>query len=255
MSIVRRIASVVQNLVGTWAEEVDQETRIIQRKRKFSASTLAQTFVLGMLTNPKASDEDLAKTAAAVGVSVSAQAVEQRYSQRLADFLQWLFRKGMVASVQAQECVPDILERFADVLVLDSTTISLPPELADVFPGCGGSHGGNAAMKLQVQTSLVSGSLDAVRIEPGKQPDRATTLQNETPAAGILRIADLGYFDTMMFARYEQEDGAFLRRPADDDRDFVLAMTCSAFAFSRGSQGVLWPRVFWVASSKFLAHS
>ena len=212
MGIVRKIAVSVQALLGTWADEVDQETRVIQRKRKFSARTLAQTFVFGFLAKPNASDEDLAKMAAAVGVPVSAQAVDQRYSQRLVDFLAGVFRKGVSVLVRAQRCVPGILEKFVDVQLLDSTTISLPPELAAAFPGCGGSHGGSAAMKLQVQTSLVTGALEAVRIEAGKSSDRATSLQHETPAAGVLRIADLGYFDTAMFARYEQA-GAYWLSP------------------------------------------
>ena len=212
MHIVQRIAITVQALLADWADEVDQEIHVIQRKRKFSARSLAQTFVLGHLAKPQASDEDLAKMAAVVGPPVSAQAVEQRYSQRLVDFLEALFRQGVAALVQAPQCVPGILERFVDVLLLDSTTISLPGELAGTFPGCGGSHGGTAAMKLQVQTSLVTGALDAVRIEAGKQPDRATSLQDPTPAAGTLRIADLGYFDTRVFARYEQV-GAYWLSP------------------------------------------
>lgn len=194
----------VQALFCDWAEEVDQQTRVVQRRRKFSASTLAQTFVFGLFANPRASDEDLAKMAAAVGIPVSTQAIEQRYSQRLVDFLENLFRKGVTALVQAPRRVPGVLERFRDVLILDSTTLSLPPELSDTFPGCGGSHGGTAAMKLQVLFSLATGALNAVRMEAGKQPDRATPLQLETPAAETLRIADLGYFDTAMFARYEQ---------------------------------------------------
>lgn len=212
METVRRIAGVVQALVTEWADEVDEQTHVIRRKRKFSAATLARTFVFGFLARPRATDEDLAKMAAVVGVSVSTQAIEQRYSRRLVEFLEALFRKGVTALVQAPKCVPGVLERFVDVLLLDSTTISLPLELADQFPGCGGSHGGTAAMKLQVQTSLVTGALDAVRIEPGKSPDRATALQSETPKPGTLRIADLGYFDTSVFARYEQA-GAYWLSP------------------------------------------
>lgn len=212
MDIVRRIAGVVQALVTQWAEEVDEQTHVIRRKRKFTAASLARTFVFGFLARPQASDEDLAKMAAVVGVSVSAQAIEQRYSPRLVEFLEALFRKGVTALVQAPQCVPGVLERFVDVLLLDSTTISLPLELADRFPGCGGSHGGTAAMKIQVQTSLVTGALDAVRIEPGKSPDRSTSLQQDTPAAGTLRIADLGYFDTSVFARYQQV-GAYWLSP------------------------------------------
>ena len=49
MSIVRRIAATVQALLGTWADEVNQRTHVIQRQRKFYARTLARTFVLGFL--------------------------------------------------------------------------------------------------------------------------------------------------------------------------------------------------------------
>lgn len=212
MQIVGRIAATVQSLFGIWADEADRETNVIQRKRKFSASTLAQTFVLGHLAHPDASDEDLARTAALVGVEVSTQAVEQRFSQRLADFLEVLFRKGVTALVQAPQCVPGLLERFADVLLLDATTISLAEELSDRFPGCGGSHGGTAALKLQVQLSLVTGALNALRITRGREPDRACDLQHATPQAGTLHIADLGYFDTSKFARFAKA-GAFWLSP------------------------------------------
>ena len=143
---------------------------------------------------------------------VSTQAVEQRYSQRLVDFLKALFTKAVTAAVASHKSVPGILDRFADVQLLDSTVISLPLELAETFPDCGGSHGGNAALKLQGQISLKTGTFVAVRIEAGKDTDQATPLQQVTPEPGVLRIADLGYFNTEVFARYEQA-GAYWLSP------------------------------------------
>jgi hypothetical protein len=143
---------------------------------------------------------------------VSTQTVEQRYSQRLVDFLKALFTKAVTAAVASHKSVPGILDRFADVQLLDSTVISLPLELAETFPDCGGSHGGNAAVKLQVQMSLKTGEFVAVRIEAGKDTDQATPLQQVTPESGVLRIADLGYFNTEVFARYEQA-GAYWLSP------------------------------------------
>ncbi|MGZ3319182.1 MAG: IS4 family transposase, partial [Isosphaeraceae bacterium] len=65
------------------------------------------------------------------------------------------------------------------MLILDSTTTTLPDDLRERFPGCGGSHGGGqAAMKLQVQWDLRSGAIDAVAIESGRDCDSKTSLQS-----------------------------------------------------------------------------
>lgn len=212
MSSVQRIGESLRTLFGDWANQADAEAHVIQRNRKFSVASLAQTFVFGFLAKPNASDEDLAKTAAAIGTSVSTQAIEQRYSQRLVDFLRTLFAKAVTAVVSSQKSFTGILDQFADVQLLDSTVIALPAELAETFPGCGGSHGGSAALKLQVQMSLKTGAFSSIRIEAGKDTDQATPLQHVTPQPGVLRIADLGYFNTEVFARYEQV-GAFWLSP------------------------------------------
>lgn len=200
MNIVRRVARTVQSLLSDWSEDVGEECGVIVRKRKFSASTLAQTFVLGFLQNPNASDEDLAQMAGAVNVPVTPQAVEQRYSATLVQFLQGLFCRATQEVVQSRCGLAPLLERFSDVLLLDSTTITLPAELAEQFPGCGGSHGGGAAaVKLQVQLSLKTGALDAVRIESGRDCDLKTPLQNTPLPKRALRVTDLGYFKTAVF--------------------------------------------------------
>jgi hypothetical protein len=96
------------------------------------------------------------------------------------------------------------------VEILDSTTIALPAEMAQEFSGCGGSHGGTAALKLQVRMDLKTGAIDAVRIEQGRDCDASTPLQNDVPVAGSLRIADLGYFDTEVFQHIDQAQAFWL---------------------------------------------
>ena len=58
MEIVGNVAGVVQSLLGEWADEAAEESGVIQRKRKFTARTLSQTFVLGFLQRPNASDAE-----------------------------------------------------------------------------------------------------------------------------------------------------------------------------------------------------
>jgi len=195
------------------AEDAAQEIPVVRRRRKFTATTLAQTFIFGFLAKPRASDEDLAQTAALCGVAVTPQAIEQRFTTRMADFLEVLFRKAIGHVVASQRALAPLLERFPAVLLLDSSTITLPNALADRFPGCGGSHGGGqAAMKLQVQWDLRSGALQALALEAGRQCDYSTPLQSQALPPGALRITDLGYFDTKVFQRLDQERVFWLSR-------------------------------------------
>jgi hypothetical protein len=211
-----RLVACVQSLFGQWSDDVAESTGVIQRQRKFTPRTLAITYILGFLQNPHASDEELAQMAAVVGEAVTPQAIEQRYHERMIDFLQGLFVKAAHAQIASDRALVPLLERFSDVQLLDSTTISLPTDIAERFAeqfvGCGGNQGGTAALKLQVRLSLKTGCLDAVRVEAGRDCDVKTPLQKDTPKSGSLRIADLGYFDTETFRRIDQA-GAYWLSP------------------------------------------
>jgi hypothetical protein len=213
MGIIPKVSAVVQSLFGAMAEEVARDHPVVLRRRKFTTAALAQTFILGFLAKPRASDEELAQTAALCGVGVTTQAIEQRHTRRLAEFLEALFRRAARCAVKSQAALSPLLDRFAAVVILDSTTTALPDALRERFPGCGGTHGGGrAAMKLQVQWDLRSGALDAIAVEPGRGCDYKTPLQSAPLAAGSLRIADLGYFDTEVFERFNRQGVFWLSR-------------------------------------------
>ena len=215
MPILTTIARSVQSLLGPLAEEVATAVPVVQRKRKFSPATLARTFILGFLAKPNASEKDLARTAARCGVLVTPKAVEQRYTDTMVTFLETLFRKAICQRVQADRTLAPLVERFPTVRLLDSTSITLPAELGDRFPGCGGSYGGGqAAMKLQVQLDLRHGTLDAVSIEAGKDCDQRTPLQSAPMPEGGLRITDLGYFDTQVLQDLHARGGFWISRLA-----------------------------------------
>lgn len=212
-TVVVDAGEAMRTLLESMAEEVAEETGVVQRQRKFSAATLAQTFVLGFLQKSDASDEDLAAMAGAVGTQVTPQAVEQRFSPRLVTFLSMLFCRAVRLLVRSRKSLAPLLDRFTDVLVMDSTTVTLPDELAGEFPGCGGSYGGGkAAVKFQTRLSLKTGALDAVAIEPGRDCDQKTPLQDDPLPIGALRIADLGYFDISVFEHIGREKGYWLSR-------------------------------------------
>jgi len=136
MGILVKVGGALQRLFGEIAETTAAESGVIQRTRKFTALSLARTFVLGFLQTPAASDEKLAQMAVQCAAAVTPQAIEQRHTPRLVDFLERLFRGATKLIVGSDQALAPILERFTTVTVLDSSTISLPDEMQEQFRGC-----------------------------------------------------------------------------------------------------------------------
>lgn len=212
MLIIARVGAAIQRLLGPVAESAAERCGVIERKRKFTATTLLQTFVLGFLKNPKATDEELAQMAVQCGIEVTPQAIEQRHSPKLVAYLQEVFQTGAKTVVGSDRALAPILERFPTVSVLDGSTLGLPDSMHKEYAGCGGSYDSNkAALKLQTELELRSGAV-TVTIEQGRSPDAATPRQHERHSRGSLAIRDLGYFHLDIFADQMLAGEYFLSR-------------------------------------------
>lgn len=213
MVILAKVGDALQRVFGEVAAKAARESNVIQRQRKFNAVSLAKTFVLGFLQDPKASDEKLAQMAVQCGAEVTPQAIEQRHTPKLVDFLRRLFCGAIKQAVGSDKALAPILERFTNVMVIDSSSITLPDEMQGEFRGCGGKYNsGAAAMKLQTELELRSGAIAHVQIEPGRSSDAATSRQDVRYGPGSLRIADLGYFSLSIFAAMAAAGEYFLSR-------------------------------------------
>jgi hypothetical protein len=213
VNIIAKVGETLQQVFGEIADSAGGESGVIRRKRVFTARSLLQTFVLGFLHKPNASDENLAQMAAQCEADVSAQAIDQRHTPVLMKFLELVFRKAVQLAFASSHSLSPILERFPIVVLLDSSTFSLPDEMQKEFQGCGGSYGGGAsAMKLQTEFDLRSGALSHIQIEPGRSPDGATNRQHARRGEGSLRISDLGYFCLAVFAAMVAAKEHFLSR-------------------------------------------
>jgi hypothetical protein len=211
LDIVPRVASAVQKVFSTLAEEVGEECQLIKRRRVFTAASLAKTLVFGFLHNPRASWEELAGVAATCGAPVSPQAIEQRFTPALVRFLFGLCERMVGEVVAAAPSLTPLLQRFNGVFMHDSTAMKLPAEYAESWPGCGGEAGA-AGLKAQLRFDLSTGQMVALRLEPGRDPDQKTPLQRVGFPAGALRIADLGYFCLKTLAFLHAQGVYFLSR-------------------------------------------
>jgi hypothetical protein len=211
--IIARAGAALQTLLGPLADEAAQVSQVVVRRRKFTAVSLARTFVLGFLQKPTASDEELARMAAQAGTAVTPQAIEQRYTAKLVRFLKELFCLATKQVVAADKALAPLLKRFSSVILMDSSTITLPACQREEYPGCGGNYGGGAAaLKLQTELDLGSGAVTHLEIEPGRQPDGKTARQAARHGRGSLRVTDLGYFNLAVFAAITQAGEYFLSR-------------------------------------------
>src|SRR4051812_44023932 len=174
MSIVQTVATTLQQQLGTHLDNLARECGLVLRQRKFTGQTLLHMLVLTLLHKPEASWGDFLVTATQLGLDVTPTAVEKRFAagQPLVDFLRQALERALQQAVASQPAAAALLQRFTAVFVGDSTTITLPDELADVFPGCGGRAGtSGAALKIQVLWDLKTGRLEQLRVEAGRASD------------------------------------------------------------------------------------
>lgn len=213
MDIVAKSAVAMQAVFGTNLIDLARSSGCVRRQRKFSGVSLLRTLVLSLLHCPTAKNRDYRDTAARLGVSVSEEAIEQRFTERLVRFLSEALKLAVSQTLAAKPLPTALLRKFTDVQIGDSSTINLPDELAEEFPSCGGSgKAALAAMKIQLLWSLSTGKLLRWLIEPGRASDATSEIAAATPPVGALAIFDLGYFSLERFRRVGEADAYWISR-------------------------------------------
>ena len=213
MTTFAELAETMQDLLTTTADDLARETGLVKRQRKLTGSRFAQTIVFTMMAHSQPTQSQRLKNAANVGLSISRQALEKRCDDNGTTFLRELLRAAVTKAVAVPVAIP-VLARFTAVHVLDSSIVALPDELAEHFQGgrSGTTEGPKAAMKLTVGLDLKTGTLCGPELADGRSADLSAELAQTAPPRGGLGIADLNYFDTAKFARWNQAGAYFLSR-------------------------------------------
>jgi len=169
-----------------------------------TGATWVQTLVFGWMHQPDASLDDLSDWAAQHEVFISPQGLDQWFCPAGADCLKQLAPLVVGALVQTQPAAVPLLQRFQGTYVEDTTTVSVPAELAATYPGCGGNDSqgrDQAALKIYVRLELTAGQVTDLSFSPGRQPDVVAGQQAAPLPKGALRLKDLGFFDTTLLAQ------------------------------------------------------
>lgn len=208
------IAAAMQTVLDEVPEQNARATGFIRRQRKLTAAAFVKALVFGWLANPKASLDELARVAALVGVAIQPQSLEERFTPEATELLRRVLEASILAVITADPVAIAVLNRFTEVVLLDSSTVSLPEPLRGLFAGCGTSNpqAGNAAVKLTVAWDLKTGRLRGPLRDAGRVNDKKTALAGAALPAGSLRVADLGYFQLEHLAEFDRHGAYFLSR-------------------------------------------
>ena len=197
MSSIAQVAEAMKRVLTTRAKELERETGFVQRSTaQLDGPTFVQTTVFGWMDHPEASYTQLRHVAASLGVSVSAQALEQRFAVPSAALLQETLQEAVGEVLCSEASAPELLSRFNGVYVQDGTIISLPAELGEEWRGCGGStpEAGQSSMRVQVRLDLAQGGMQGPWLQEGRAAERSGEAHEAPLPEGCLYNVDGGYF-------------------------------------------------------------
>lgn len=213
MTTVTELSKTLQEILTTTANEVARTTGFTQRQSKVTGAVFAQATVLGWLANAEATLEELTQGMAALDVSLSPQGLEHRFNPQAAELLKQLLQRATHHLIAVDPVAIPLLQRFQGVYLQDSTTFTLPNELAEEWQGCGGKKDvGESALKVQVQFDVCSGVIAHLSLQNGRESDRDALIQTAPLPPGALRLADLGYFNVSVFETLGKQGVYWLSR-------------------------------------------
>lgn len=197
MSILRQVPAKMQAILETVPDEVAVETGLVKRNRKLTGSALTQILVFGWLENPEASYQQLTETAATLGIQVRRQSLEQRLTREATEMLKLTLDAAIteMLEVASQRQALRLLQQFTGVYVQDSTWLSLPDELHEIWKGQPKkNHPNKAGLKLHLRFDVLTGGFQHFQLTDGMTAD-ATAVKAASPLPkGSLHLADLAYF-------------------------------------------------------------
>ncbi len=194
MSSIPQVSETMQTLLTSRAKALERETGFVQRSSvELDGPIFTQTTVLTWMQTPDASYSQLRHTAASLGVHVTNQAIEQRFSGASARLARALLEEAVGQLISSDACAPELLGRFNGVYLQDGTVISLPASLAQQWQGSG-KRGQEAALRVQARVELATGSLTGLWLQAARAAERSGPALSTPLPVGSLFNADMGYF-------------------------------------------------------------
>ena len=211
-----RLKTIIQNTKEIFSidflDRISKKTGFVKRKGKITAETF--------LSFNTFSSSDLCETSLATlcsrlssqfNIDISAQALNERFNECSVKFMQEIFNSIMIKQNNILTKQSNKLH-FNRILVNDATSYGLPLNFYDEFKGSGGARS-KAAIKIQLQYNLLSGSFLCCDIDNGTSSDgKYVETMDKYTKPGDLRLSDLGYYKVAYLKKIDDKKAFFISK-------------------------------------------
>jgi hypothetical protein len=115
MTSVSQLCQTFQTVLTTIADTAAHATRFVQRQSKLTGAKFVQTLVFGWWDNPDATYEQFAQTATALGVPITAQGLDSRFTPSAANLLKQTLEHTVHQSLTSNPVMLPVLQSFRGV--------------------------------------------------------------------------------------------------------------------------------------------
>lgn len=214
-----KICNTVMRFFNETVNKLDESIKFVKRTSKINTKLFVDILITGCLSDTMVSLEGMCKLAKERGVKITKQALHQRFNPEAIALMHHLFQESLKQYKTENHDVIDLLKPFSLVQMVDSTGVSLPSKLKNLFKGCGGS-GSEAGLKLQVLWDYLKGQVKEVTITEGCKNDVSFSGHlNQIEQRGLY-LQDLGYFKLDTFATIQAKNAYFISRYLNQTKIF-----------------------------------
>jgi hypothetical protein len=192
-------------------DQAAKSVKFVKRKSKLGAELFAEVIIAGCLSDPTISLERLCKLIKERGVRITKQGLHQRFNSEATLLMKKLFTESVNQFKTEKNEVLNLLTPFSRVEILDSSSISLPANLKNLFKGYGGAAS-EAGLKIQVMFDYIQGQINETIITEGCRSDQGFNGHLDRIEKGALYLQDLGYFKLKFFATVREKEAYFISR-------------------------------------------
>jgi len=214
-SIGQKLSKEITNLL-TEAEIENQARKsgFVIRTSKLSGWKFLEMLLFTELNHEKLSLNELAiQLKLRSKIEISKQGIDERFNQAAVNFVKSILEKAIKIIID-DDGYADLghFAQFTQVKIKDSTSFQLPPDMAEKYPGSGGSAS-KAAIRIQFEYDFKTGKINDLSLHPFNSQDSTNAHQTVSSVAfGELIIRDLGYFKFEVFEQIAQSGAYFLSR-------------------------------------------
>jgi Transposase DDE domain len=192
---VTQVMKQYQSILEDEVRDIAYETGAVRREGKLDAETLVQMMIFGFWQDPDIRLSGLAQIGGRREVNVTESAISQRFTPSCADLFYKIMQRLAEVHLTSEKVDIPLLKQFSAVIVEDSTSVSFPDELAEIWKGSGQKkEAGKAGVKVFTQWNVLTGELSGPRLIDGKTNDHKTPFDIDELPELSLYIADIGFF-------------------------------------------------------------